>query len=145
MATGQLINGLYRTMKNILIVLVMLLASHAYGQDTGNFYVIPVIKNVEVCNGEPIGQNSFVLDVEGGPSLRVKDVYSTDKGFLIQITGVDGTYVGASRYSYNWYSSGGNFRKAPSSLPAPNYGSKGPYYYLSSGGSGGGLVFAKYL
>lgn len=124
-------------MKNILIVLVMLLACNVYAHDDGGFYVIPTGRVIqqEVCNGTPIGNGVFVLNIS--PSsyqyLYTGDVYATTTGHLVLITG--------DRYGSR-YDSGSSFRVAPSTLPPPRNGVKGPYYFIDNDGD---YVFAKFL
>ena len=137
-------------MKALFAALMMLVASNTYAaQDTGgDFYVIPVvkevIKKVEVCRGEPLGKRSFSLE-EGGFYLGVDDVYVTSTGYLVQITGINNGNNGTGNRPYiftkTYYLDGGSFRVSPSSLPTPDYGVKGPYFYIE----GGALAYAKYL
>jgi len=128
-------------MKTIFAALMMLVASNTYAQNTGgDFYVIPVIKNVEVCNGSPVGSKSFRLD--SSASLRIGSVFSTTEGYLVQITGLKLDYWSSvPSYQHASYNQGEYFRRAPSTLPQPDKGVKAPYYYISYGD----IAYAKYL
>lgn len=129
-------------MKKLIIVLIVLLVSNAYAHahDDGSFYVIPTGKVItkEVCNGTPVGSNAFALS-EDRPLMYVGDVFTTTKGYLIQITGIhNGDWSG---YRYRVRYDEGSFRIAPATLPQPDEGAKGPYYYLNNGG----IAYARYL
>ena len=122
-------------MKKILTAILLLLTSNLLAQDSGDFYVIPFpsdeIVEKEVCNGTPVGNVVFTIDVPTSQGYVIEgDVYSTTTGHLIEITGgrviLDGEL---------------NFRKAPKTLPSPGNGVKGPYYILWAGE----IAFARFL
>lgn len=128
-------------MKKILTTLIMvLLASNVYAHDDGSFYVIPTGKVIikEMCNGTPVGSNAFVLDTVSRVSMHSGDVYSTVTGYLVEITGLSNPN---SQWNSVYYAPGESFRVAPSTLPQPDLGVKGPYYYLNNGG----IAYARYL
>ena len=122
----------YNTLKSIVLSLILLIsiASHSYA----DFYVIPVTK--EVCNGVPAGVEAFGLNLEGSSYdfLYVGDLWMTNEGYFIQITG---SSVSVSLIFY----SDDKFSLSPELLPEPSYGLKGDYYFLNSGD----IIYANYL
>jgi hypothetical protein len=116
------------------IIALMAISITGYAQDNDGFYVIPVptgeVIEKEVCNGAPIGDVVFTIEIERD-YVVTGDVYSTTTGHLIEITG--GRAFGLD------YSA--NFRAAPSTLPPPSDGVKGPYYILGRGE----VAYARFL
>lgn len=117
----------YRTLKSITISLILLMSitSHSYA----DFYVIPVPKEVEVCNvGTAPGVEAFKIYLAWA---HVGDVYETNNGQVVIVTGINvgyDDYFGAPGLS-SWRS----FELALDNLPEPTHGVKGAYYALSNG------------
>jgi len=127
-----------RIIKVSWFIALIAMCVNGYAHDTDGFYVVPVptgeIVEREVCNGTPVGVVAFVVDTM--PAFRVVstgDVFSTTSGHLIQVTG-NSEFVNGSDQPQS-------FRVAPSSLPNPTNGIKGPYYIISRGK----LLYARFL
>lgn len=89
-------------------------------------YVLPE-ENCSVDNGSstPVGTEAFTNSTSS--SLYVGDIYQTEKGILIEITGTTSSSVGCSICGSQ------GFSLAPDVLPEPSYGTKGSYYYMYEG------------
>jgi hypothetical protein len=125
-------------MKKNLLPFLILLSSNSYGQDTDGFFVIPVIVEKvvvkEVCTGTEIGGEIFTI-TETGKFINVGNTYLTSQNRLIEITGVKT----ASGVFINFKSA--TFRVAPSTLPSPDNGIKGPFFSTVLGST----VYARFL
>jgi hypothetical protein len=132
-------------MRKLIAIIVLFLSSASYSYADG-FYVVPVVTEVEVikevCTGVSAGEKVFELVganfgyiSEDWATLQVGHIYTTTNGKVVQIVGITGG--GPGKYSkYDRY-----FRLAPSTIPAPENGIKGPFYYTFAGI----VTFAKYL
>ncbi len=133
-------------MKRFIAIITILLGgvSHSLASE---FYVIPVVTEVEVvkevCTGVSAGEKVFELVganfgylSDDYAILREGEIYTTTNGKVVQITGTRG------EFSWGYYDKDERyFRLAPSVIPAPEYGVKGPFYYTNRGS----FAFAKYL
>jgi hypothetical protein len=127
--------------KHFLVSFIVLACMVSYSYAAG-FYVIPVVSEKEVikeiCHGNtPVGAQAFVLNIGSSDHshLKIGDIYPTETGYLVEI-------IGLHNESYSvWYNKGDIFFVAPSNLPQPDYGTKGPFYYMNSGK----LVYAHFL
>jgi len=110
----------------------MLAAGKVYAHDTDGFYVIPVptdeVVKQEVCNGTVIGDVAFTIVISDF-SVSLRDVYFTESGRLIEITGLSiGDLFTSDVDSLS-------FRVSPSTLPPPPTinGVAGPFFTVLDG------------